>query len=200
MDKKSNNGLSGIFWIILIIICLILAIFVGFLFVKFGNQKDIVIENEENGGNITLNYTNNITGLYLTKAVPTNDGVGTKLSDEGLYFDFAIDTKLDNATSIDYEISVIKDSKKSTIPDSDIRVYLEKENSGTYTKVFGPSPFKGIKEESKLGSQAGSMILNKITTKKSTVDNYRLRMWLSDSSTLQNGDYAVEVVVNGHAK
>ena len=200
MSNKKGSELSGLFWIILIIICLVLAIFVGFLFVEFGKQKDIVIENEENGGNIVLNYTNNITGLYLTKALPTNDNVGTKLSDEGLYFDFAIDTKLDNATAIDYEISVIKDKKKSTIPDEDIRIYLEKEESGTYTKVFGPSAFKGIKEDSKLGSQSGSMILNKVTTKKSIVDNYRLRMWLSDSSLLQSGDYAVEVVVNGIAK
>lgn len=199
MEKKSGNELSGIFWIILIIICLVLAVFVGFLFVEFGKQKDIVIDKEENGGNIILNYTNNITGLYITKAIPTNDAIGVKLSDEGQYFDFAIDTKLDNATSIDYEISIIKDAKKSTISDNDIRIYLEKENSGTYSKVFGPSAFKGIKEESELGSQAGSMILNKVTTKKSVVDNYRLRMWLSDSSSLQSGDYAVEVVVNGRA-
>ena len=199
MEKKKGNELSGIFWIILIIICLVLAVFVGFLFVEFGKQKDIVIDKEEHGGNIVLNYTNNITGLYITKVVPTNDAIGVKLNDEGQYFDFAIDTKLDNATSIDYEISVIKDNKKSTIPDSDIRIYLEKENSGTYSKVFGPSAFKGIKEESELGSQVGSMILNKVTTKKSVVDNYRLRMWLSDSSTLQSGDYAVEVVVNGKA-
>jgi hypothetical protein len=199
MKNKKGNELSGVFWIILIIICLVLAIFVGFLFVEFGKQKDIVIDKEESGGNIILNYTNNITGLYITKAIPTNDAIGIKLNNEGQYFDFAIDTKLDNATSIDYEISVIKDVKKSTIPDSDIRIYLEKENSGTYTKVFGPSEFKGIKEDSKLGSQAGSMILNKVTTKKSIVDNYRLRLWLSDSSNLQNGDYAVEVVVNGKA-
>lgn len=199
MEKKKGNELSGIFWIILIIICLILAIFVGFLFVEFGKQKDIVIETEENGGNIILNYTNNITGLYITKAIPTNDNIGMKSNDEGNYFDFAIDTKLDNATSIDYEVSIIKDNKKSTIPDSDIRIYLEKENSGTYTKVFGPSPYKGIKENSELGSQEGSMILYKYSTKKSGVDNYRLRIWLSDSSTIQNGDYAVEVVVNGKA-
>lgn len=199
MKNKKGNELSGIFWIILIIICLILAIFVGFLFVEFGKQKDIVIDKEENGGNIVLNYTNNITGLYITKAIPTNDAIGMKLNNEGQYFDFAIDTKLDNATSIDYEIAVIKDEKKSTIPDSDIRIYLEKEVSGTYTKVFGPAEFKGIKEESKLGSEKGSMILSNVTTKKSVVDNYRLRLWLSDSSTLQSGDYAVEVVVNGKA-
>ena len=199
MKNKKGNELSGIFWIILIIICLILAIFVGFLFVEFGKQKDIVIDKEENGGNIVLNYTNNITGLYITKAIPTNDAIGMKLNNEGQYFDFAIDTKLDNATSIDYEIAVIKDEKKSTIPDSDIRIYLEKEVSGTYTKVFGPAAFTGIKEESKLGSEKGSMILSNVTTKKSVVDNYRLRLWLSDSSTLQSGDYAVEVVVNGKA-
>lgn len=200
MKNKKENVLSGFFWIIVIIVCLVLSILVGFLFVKYGNEKNVVIEKEENGGNIILNYTNNITGLYITKAIPTSDIVGSAASEEGKYFDFAIDTKLDNATSIEYEIAVLKDSKKCTIPDDDIRIYLEREVSGTYTKVFGPAPFKPIKEDTKLGSQSGSMVLSKVKTKKSFVDNYRLRLWLADTSTVQSGDYAVEVVVNGHAK
>ena len=200
MKNKKGNELSGIFWIILIITCLVLSVFVGFLFVKYGKEKDVVIEKEENGGNIILNYTNNITGLYISKAIPTSDAIGMVASEEGKYFDFAVDTKLDNATSIEYEIAVLKDSKKSTISDDDIRIYLEKEKSGTYTKVFGPAPFKPIKEDSKLGSQSGSMILSSVKTKKSVVDNYRLRLWLSETSSMQSGDYAVEVVVNGHAK
>lgn len=199
MKNKKGNELSGVFWIIIIIICLVLSILVGFLFVKFGNEKNIVIDKEESGGNIILNYTNNITGLYISKAIPTSDVIGSTANEEGKYFDFAIDTKLDNATSIEYEIAVLKDSKKCTIPDDDIRIYLEREVSGTYTKVFGPEPFKPIKEDTKLGSQSGSMILSRVTTKKSFVDNYRLRLWLAEASTVQTGDYAVEVVVNGHA-
>lgn len=199
MKNKKENVLSGFFWIIVIVVCLVLSILVGFLFVKYGNEKNIVIEKEENGGNIVLNYTNNITGLYISKAVPTSDVVGSAFSEEGTYFDFAIDTKLDNATSIEYEIAVLKDSKKCTIPDEDIRIYLEREVSGTYTKVFGPAPFEPIKEDTKLGSQSGSMVLSKVKTKKSFVDNYRLRLWLADTSAVQSGDYAVEVVVNGHA-
>ena len=36
-----------------------------------------------------------------------------------------IDVKLDNAPSVEYEISAVKDKSKSTIADSDIKIYLE---------------------------------------------------------------------------
>ena len=35
---------------------------------------------------------------------------------------------------------------------------------------------------------------------KSGTDNYRLRIWLADTSLVQNGSYSVEVDINGKAK
>ena len=199
MENKKGNELSKSFWIILIAICVVLAITMGVLLVAFLNKEDEVIDKVESGGNIILNYTKNITGLSITNAIPTADAIGMKESDSDKYFDFSVNVELDNATSIDYEIAVVKDTKSSTILDDDIRIYLEKENSGTYMKVFGPSPFTGISKVSDLGSEKGSMILTNVTTKKSTTDNYRLRLWLSDTSLLTSGSYSVEVIVNGKA-
>ena len=34
---------------------------------------------------------------------------------------------------IEYEIALVKNTKKTTVKDSDIKVYLEYEKSGTYT-------------------------------------------------------------------
>ena len=44
------------------------------------------------------------------------------------------------------------------------------------------------------------MVVFKDTTKKSLKENYRLRMWLSSKSVTKDGNYKVEVVVNGKAK
>lgn len=200
MGSIKDNKLSKKFWILLITISLVIIIIIAVGFYLFANREEEVIEKNVDGGQITLNYTNNITGLSLKNIVPTTDAVSMKDLTENNYFDFYIDVDLKKAKCIEYEIAAIKDSKKSTISNDDIRIYLEKEKSGTYTKVLGPSKYIPIKEDTKLGSEKGSMILVQSKANKSSKDSYRLRMWLSDTSLLPNGDYSVDVVVNGIAK
>lgn len=200
MENKKSGELSRNFWFALLGICLFLVIFVGIIFFLFANREEEVIENKLNGGNILLNYTNDVTGLSISKATPVTDAVGMKNDKEGQYFDFSIDIEVDEAQTIDYEIAVVKNETASTISDEDIRIYLEKEDSGTYNKVFGPEAYKPLEKDTKLGSPDGSMVIIKDSTKRSLKENYRLRMWLSNKSLTKNGNYSVEVVVNGHAK
>ena len=77
---------------------------------------------------------------------------------------------------------------------------MEKESDGTYSKVFGPTTFEGLKKKTVLGSEKDSMVLTKAKKVKSGTDNYRLRIWLADTSLVQNGSYSVEVDINGKAK
>lgn len=200
MKNKKNGELSRTFWYIIVAICLVLIIFIGVMFFMFANRKDEIIEKELNGGNIQLNYTNNITGLSIVKAVPITDAIGMKSDKEGQFFDFSLDIEVDEASVIEYEIAAIKNETASTINNEDIRIYLEKEESGTYSKIFGPQEYKPLEKDSKLGSPEGSMVLVKDKTKDSLKDNYRLRMWLSNKSLTKNGNYSVEIVVNGIAK
>ena len=200
MENKKSGELSKKFWIALIGICLVLVIFVGICFFMFANRKEDVIEKKTKGGNIQLNYTNDVTGLTLVKATPVTDAIGMKNDKDGQFFDFSLDIEIDEAQAIEYEIAVIKRDELSTIGDDDVRIYLEKEESGTYSKVFGPEAYKPLEKDSKLGSPEGSMVLVKEKTKKALKDNYRLRMWLSNKSLTKTGNYSVEVVVNGHAK
>lgn len=197
MDEK---GLSKNFWCVFLVIFSFLIIGTALGFFVFANRKSKVIEKEENGGRVVLNYTNNIKGLSIKDAVPVADAIGIKNDVDGEYFDFSVNVSLDEAANIEYEICAIKDEKKSTISDDDIKIYLEQEKSGSYSEVFGPSKFVGIKNTSKLGSPKGSMILTKVKKSKSTTDNYRLRIWLSDQSLIQKGDYSIEILVNGIAK
>lgn len=200
MENKMGEKLTKKFWYFVLGICILFAIFICVSFYMFINRKEEVIEKNENGGQITLNYTNNVTGLSLNNIAPVTDSVAMKDLTDQRYFDFFIDVDLKNANYIEYEISVIKNEKGCSISNDDIRIYLEKEQSGTYTKVFGPSKFVPLKEDTKLGSLKNSMVLVKNKALKSSKDNYRLRMWLSDQSLLQSGNYSIDVVVNGKAK
>lgn len=197
---EKNNEEVPKFLIFILCICITLVIIVAVGIAVFLNREEEVIEKKETGANIVLNYSTDTNGLKITKATPTTDAVGIKSSEEGEYFDFSVETTLDNAPSVEYEVAIIKDKANSTISDEDIKIYLEKEKSGTYTKVFGPDKYTPTKKDSKYGSEAGSMIL--VDTKKtnSSVDNYRLRMWLSDKSVMTEGNYSIEIVVNAIAK
>lgn len=188
------------FLVFILCLCVVFIIIIAIGFAVFVNRREEVIENEENGANVVLNYSTNSNELKITKATPTIDQVGIKKSEEGDFFDFSVETELDNAPSLEYEISIVKDKVNSNISDDDIRIYLEKEKSGTFTKVFGPDKYKPLKKKNKFGTEAGSMIL--VDTKKtnSSVDNYRLRIWLSDKSVATDGDYSIKVEVNALAK
>ena len=138
MEEDKKEKLSKQFWLQFIKICSFMIVFLIAGFVIFNHRKPDVIEENKEGGYVTLNYTSEVNALMITNAQPTIDSVGMKTINPGQYFDFSVDVNLDGAPKVEYEISVIKDEKESTIPDEDIRIYLEKEESGTYTQLFGP--------------------------------------------------------------
>ena len=197
---ENKNKLSKKFWFLIISFCIVLITLVTIVFIVFNNRDAEVIEKEENGAKVFLNYTNDINGLKLVNMTPTVDEVGKINFNDDEYLDFSIQVYLDNAREVEYEISIIKDNQNSTVPDDDIKIYLEKEVSGTYTEVFAPQKFQAIKKKSDLGSQVGSMVLYKTKKSNSIADNYRLRVWVSDKSIIKNGSYNIEVAVNGGAK
>lgn len=179
------------------------ALLIGFIvigFIIFHIKGKDVIDEEENGADIVLNYSSNVSGISIRNASKVKDEDGMLTLKEGEYFDFSIEVLLDNAAYVEYEISAIKDAVNSTTPNEDIRIYLEKEKEGTYTKVFGPDKFTPLKQKNDIGSRKGSMPLIKVKKTNSNTDNYRLRMWLSDKSQLDSGTYTIDVEVNGIAK
>ena len=197
--EKEKNGkliilIAGISLIILIILII--------LIVSFVNKPSDVVTEKKTGGEVNITYTDKSNTLTITGATPMEDSAAIKdLAGEN-YFEFSVETKLDEAEEVNYEISISKNVSKSTINDSDIRVYLEKENSGSYTKVFGPKPFKGISKTTDLGTKKGDMVIANMTNKKSIIENYRLKIWLSNTaaeSTISQ-DYSVEINIKGDAK
>lgn len=199
-NKKSSKfipNLSRKFWIIFCSICVFFIAFfaVGFTFYKFGNTE--VIEKKANGGYVTLNYVTDADALTLVNANPTVDATGMRSNE---YFAFSVDVDLKEASKIEYEISLKKDDELSSISDNDIKIYLERENNGSFMKMFGPEKFTPLENTSDVGTSRGNMVLASVKRIKSCTDNYRLRIWLSDNSISMNKSYSVEVEIKAVAK
>lgn len=163
-------------------------------YVKTGQKKE---SNEENKGNVSMTYTESRQGISLQNASPITDEVGKTLSAPSEYFDFTVTTKVAQDIPITYEIAAVKDPD-STLNDQDIKIYLEKQVSGTYEEVMEPTEFIPSSRTTKIGSPSGSMVLQKITKKRNDTDNYRLRMWVSDKATIHDvKTYAIRINVYG---
>lgn len=194
MNKRALYYSITISLIIGIVLILLVSVY-------FTSEKRVIYQKLE-GGTVTLSYMDEINGISIDNASITSDAIGMTLDGADQYFDFSIISKLNEASKIDYEVSVIKDINKSTTIDDYVRVYLEKLIDGSYSSVFGPNTYEPITKESSLGSKAGSMILYKERKTKSGTDNYRLRVWLSDSANIKKGsrqNITLLVYVNGKA-
>lgn len=203
-ENKSNSSKFIFISVILVTILVILVLCLSFTAFKKATSEDGTNSSNDSNGNgginskISMTYTENMNGISIQDALPTSDEVGKKLNGKGEYFDFTIKSNIVNS-SITYEIAAIKD-KSSTISDYSIKLYLEKQNSGTYEQVMEPTIFKSITKRSKIGSPKGSMVLYKFNRKKSGTDNYRLRMWIKEDAVVEmDKSYTVKVNVYGKA-
>lgn len=186
--------------IVLVIISIILIGIISVCFFLFFKEQKQNVKQIIKTGVVSLNYKTKVNGLELSSLTPISNELAKDNRETGSYFDFSVISEVDENTTVDYQIALIKD-ESSTIPDSDIMVYLEKQNSGTYSKVKDPKEFTPIKKKSKLGSPAKSMILNEVNLSSDHVDNYRLRIWVREGAIITdpNSTYKVRVNVYGKA-
>lgn len=199
MSKKEEK-VSRKFLFINIILCCILFALAVIGIIQFSNRKPDVIEKEEKGGSVTLNYTSASNSYSIVNVKKMSDSNGEKITGDENCYDFSVDVNLNESLNLEYEIALVKNVKNSNISDDDIRIYLEKEESGTYTRVFGPDSFKGLTKKTLIGSPSESMVIAKVKKVSTSEDHYRLRMWLSESSKLEEGNYSVELQINAISK
>ena len=183
-------------------ISMFLIILLIILFIVFFNSPKEVITNKKVGGEVNISYTDKNNSLNLVNIVPVEDSVAIKDLTGDNYFEFSVETKVDGAKEVNYEISISKNEDKCSVNDENIRIYLEKENSGSYAKVFGPEKFKGISKKSVLGTPKGDMILTSVTNKKTITENYRLKVWLASNSVSSEvaQNYSININLVGKAK
>lgn len=199
---KEKKGNSKKFLFIIIGICLVLTIILGLSIYFFINKKPKVVEEKLTGGEIVLTYADDSNMFSINNVSPMTNEVGIKLDKADQYFDFTVNANFDSAQEIDYEIYIEKVETQSTIKDEDIRIYLEKQKSGTYEKVLDPKKFVASKKKSGLGAPKESMVIYNDSTTSDISENYRLRMWLSDKALTNgtNNSYTIKINVVGKAK
>ena len=203
-EQEDKNYSKKIF-ILLLLITLLVVFVISFSFAVFVKTEEGV-DNTIESGEISMNYLEKTNGISIENAMPTSDEVGVKQLVENEYFDFTVNSSLVGDVKIVYEIAAIKDVN-STIPDNEIRLYLEQEKSGTYTKVMEPKNFIAESKDTEIGTPKGAMVLKKVTKERDEddsdklvkyVDNYRLRMWLGENASISDvRTYAVKVNVYG---
>ena len=198
---ENKKGISkGILITCLIIVLLVVGIVVGAFYIH-NNQPVDVIEEDLVGGNVSLTYSDEENLFVIENAIPTSDMVGTKLDSAELFFDFTVKTEIEDANYVEYEIILVKDESTSTSLNDNIKVYLEKEKRGTYSKVVEPTIFKTNLTDAELGSDLMSVYKQKKTSSGS--DNYRLRLWVSDTAVFNVGEvqnFGIKIALKGVAK
>lgn len=197
---ENNKGISKKMWFIIVgIVLAVVAIVVVAAMVFYNQPADVEID-ELNGGEVSLTYTDDENTFTITGAQMMSDTDGMNQDAVDKYFDFTVSTDISNANNIEYSIILVKDEENSTALNENIKIYLEKQNSGSFEKVFGPEVFDAnIKEGTYEGD---AMTILKATKKNSTKDNYRLRMWLSADAQVSAEDiqnFSVKIIVDGKA-
>lgn len=192
---KTRNVVFIVFGISIFLIFIVVFAFICF----FRNQKNNVDEVVKNSV-VTMSYETSTSEFSLSNLTPLSDKLGKSLREPGSYFDFSVSSEMSSNTSVEYEIALIK-SDSSTLNDSDVVVYLEKQGTGTYSKVKEPKAFTPIQKKTSLGSPAHSMVLDKVILSDGQEDNYRLRLWVREGAIIDtNATYSVKVQVFGKAK
>lgn len=206
--EAEDKSYSRKIFILLLLVTLLVILVISFSFAVYVNNEEGV-DNTIGSGEISMNYIEKTNGISIENAMPTSDEVGKKQLGEGEYFDFTVNSKLVGDIKVIYEIAAVKD-QSSTIPDNEIRLYLEQEKSGTYIEVMEPKNFVASPSNTEIGTPEGAMMLKRVTKERKDntddnvvkyVDNYRLRMWLGENATINDiRTYTVRINVYGKTK
>lgn len=195
-DNSSKQILLSVLGVAILVVAVVGVSFAAFTFTGTGTK-----ENRISTGTISMTYSEDTNGIFITNALPTEDEAGKVLTGEKEKFDFTVSSAIEGTATIDFEIAAAKDPS-STIADNNVKLYLERKTGGSYTSVKEPTAYTALTADSALGTPAGSMVLYSGSHTSTTVDNFRLRMWLS-SDAVVNPDviqtYTVKVNVYGKA-
>lgn len=198
---EGKKGVSKKVVIACIIIFILVAGIVGAAFYIYFSSPAEVYQESLTGGSISLTYSDDENLFAIESATPTSDIVGKAYDSADLFFDFTVKVNVEEANAIEYEVLLVKDEELSTAMNDNIKIYLEKEESGSYVAVDDPKIFSSNVDDEKIGNSV--MLVHKEKRTESGNDNYRLRMWVSDTANITSGqlqNYAVKISLKGKAK
>ena len=155
-------------------------------------------------GQIILNYSDvngKGPGIYVENAMAISDAVGKKITGKGKYFDFTVSGSTSNIPLRYYILLDIKDN--STLGDKNVKVYLTKMKGTIEEEILDKTYKVNELKDMKFKGEENKIIYFKDLDKKDDefVDNYRLRIWISDDAeNYFNKKYSLTVNVYGEGR
>ena len=196
MNKNKNKSLIlTIIAIIILFIVTVVTSYAAFYYSKVGNEV-----NKVTTGTITMSYSENNNGIYLTNASPMNDSVGMALSNNNEYFDFTVASTVSGSTTIDYAIVGVKD-RSSTLPDEGVKVYLTSLDGNGENQVVRPTKVSELKSTDTLSYTPNNQyLIYQNNFRETSAHNYRLRMWVDSDYVLPDESltYLMRINVYGN--
>ena len=103
MENKKSVSKKVLLLILLISIIVVLIVVLAFgLFFKSKDNDD---KKDYNAGVITMNYSDS-TNFKITNLIPVTDSVGMNFNEAGTYYDFIVDTKMEDSDEVSYEVAI----------------------------------------------------------------------------------------------
>lgn len=201
--SSSENGVSKslIIWLTIASIFVVAMIVIALL---------IFIDKEKNkgeeffdSGSIVMTYAENSNIFFINNMNSVNDEVGKENTNSGQYYDFTIKIDLGDSTKAYYDIVLKIDEEFTTALPSTVKVYLEKQESGSYVSVLEPKIFDELESESDYDASIDSKVIARVSSDENTSHNYRLRMWLADGTPVSPEvlqSFGIEINVYGKAE
>ena len=196
---SSKKGISFKVWMLLLAVFLSVGAVIGVsAYLFYGEEKNIEYD-EVSGGELSMTYTDDQNIFSITNGIMMSDVDGMAQDASDKFFDFSVNTDISNANNLEYSIILVKDEELSTAQDENVKIYLEKEISGSYSEVAGPIVFSSNMKDSEYEN---AMTIYKGTNKNNKTENFRLRMWISDTANVtpeQIQNYTVKIMLDGKA-
>lgn len=199
-DTKKSKKDSKYFILIILAILVLILLVVGVSFAAVFYSKTGEEINRVSTGTITMSYSEKTNGIDITDAYPMTDELGMQLSGEDQYFDFTVSATVGGNVLLNYSITATKEY--STLPDNAVKVYLTNTNNiNNEVAVLAPKKVSelSITNNDLSGAPDNQYILASGTFSETTVNNYRLRMWVANDYVLplEVQTYALRVNVYG---
>lgn len=205
-----QNSLSRQILLSILGLAILVVAVVGVSYAVLVNDFDVSKINVINTENISLSYVESSNGISISNAMPISDFEGKSLVGESNVFDFEISSSIVGSATVSYEIVAEKVQVDGVeLDNNNIKIYLEKLVNGQYLATPITEIPKGFIRNgipSELGSSSDEMTLhygsfqNLDDQKKVFTDNYRLRMWISENTVIDDVSRTFQIKINVYAK
>ena len=196
-DNNSKEVLLSVLGVVVLIVAVI-----GISFAAFNFSQTGIKENKITTGRLNMTYSEDTNGITLENALPISDDTGKALINDNEIFDFTVEAIIDDGdanTVINYAITAVKVDDATTLDDSAIKVYLTNIDSSTEVPVLEPTKLSLLEKttSSELSSApSGEFKLSTGNLTDSSTHKYRLRMWVADDYSANDGSATYQLKVN----